>query len=182
MQVPTSFCQPLPRTTPQDNGVMGWRPSLRESIPAGHCGIHREQGQPSTRVCILLDCIWALQTPTELNLHLLPIRGERKTRMIAEEFLPASDCRLFRDRTLSSFSVCPQPSLSCLIPGGPNAVPGPPWDPWKPSCPLGVSSAEGKGSWRGILSTIRLLLARASSLIQPSLHSRVLQATCSRRD
>lgn len=128
VQVPTSFCQPLPRTTPQDNGVMGWSPSLRESIPAGHCGIHREQGQPSTRVCILLDCIWALQTPTELNLHLLPIRGERKTRMIAEEFLPASDCRLFRDRTLSSFSVCPQPSLSCLIPGGPNAVPGPPWD------------------------------------------------------
>ena len=97
-------------------------------MPVGHCGIHREQGQPSTGVCILLDCIWALQTPTELNLHLLPIRGERKTRMIAEEFPPASDGRLFRDRILSSFSVCPQPSLSCLIPGGPTVVPGPPWN------------------------------------------------------
>ena len=60
---------------------------------------------------------------------------------------------------------------------GCQALPG-----WKPSCPLCVSSAEGKGSWRGILSTIWHLPARASSLIQLSLHSRVLQAVCSRRD
>lgn len=136
MQTATSFCQPRPHTAPQDNGVMGWSPALRESMPAGHCGIHGEQDQLSTRICLLLDCIWALQTPVELNLHLLPIRGERKTRMIAEEFLPASDGRLFRDRTLSSFSACPQPSLSCLISGGPKAVPGPPWD--RSLCVMGV--------------------------------------------
>ena len=47
--------------------------------------------------------------------------------MIAEEFLLASNGRLFRDRTFYSPSVCPQPlaSLSRLVCGVPNKAASP---------------------------------------------------------
>lgn len=127
-QTPTSFwhlCPAGPHLQPapafQKNGITGCHvrdpPTLRAGRLVDLRGIHREQSEQNTSACLLLDCLCALQTPTELSLHLLLIRRERKTRMMVEEFLPASDGKVFGDRTGGSPAPQPPASLSWLISG-----------------------------------------------------------------
>lgn len=90
MQILTSYVTSALHTTTymatpafQNNGIIGCNVScphpLERASQLVFVGAHGEQGEQNASVCLLLDCICALQTPTELNLHLLLIRGERKT-------------------------------------------------------------------------------------------------------
>lgn len=86
-------------------------PSLREHASRPLWGSMGSRGAKAS-VCLLPDCICALPTPMGLNLHLLLIRGERKTGAIAGEFRPASSGTECQALPL----LAPNPDSSLLTP------------------------------------------------------------------